>query len=104
MDIIDRLNGENYVDAIDDAITEIGELRTTRAAIARILEQLCDTNEVLRRELDKANDTNLALVYALELARAYVAKAHADGVQTVLSPKCALGRIDAALEKVGKLA
>ena len=40
MDIIDRLNGENYVDAIDDAITEIGELRARQAGLEREAEIL----------------------------------------------------------------
>ena len=82
----------------------IEQLRDTNVLLREALAAVTGTAKRYKCRLDKANDTNLALVYALELARKYVAKAAADGVQTVLSPKCALGRIDAALEKVGKLA
>lgn len=77
---------------ISEAIAEIEQLRTA-------LTSVIQTARENHQQLTQTRQANIALVSALKLARKYVAKAHADGVQTVLPPLCALGRIDAALEK-----
>lgn len=54
VDIIDRLNGEHFVDAIDDAIAEIEKLRARQEATVKLMTDLVNGAAMLQKQLEKS--------------------------------------------------